>query len=74
MQTRRESLVEAFWNTATGYLISVLVQVWVFPLYGVHLGLGENMQLVAIFTFVSIVRSYLWRRYYNKKLVRRLSK
>lgn len=74
MQTRRESLVEALLNTATGYIISVWVQIQVFPLYGVHLDLGDNMQLVAIFTFVSIVRSYLWRRYYNKRLVRRLSK
>ena len=67
MQTKTQSLIEAFLNTLSGYLISVLVQVLLFPAYGVHLSLGDNMQLVAIFTAVSIVRSYFWRRYYNHR-------
>ena len=55
MQTRWQSMVEAFLNTLTGYIISVVAQVLIFPHYGVHLGLGENMQIVAIFTAISIV-------------------
>ena len=65
MQTRWQSMVEAFLNTLTGYIISVVAQVLIFPHYGIHLGLGENMQIVAIFTFISIVRSYFWRRLFN---------
>ena len=60
-------MVEAFLNTLTGYIISVVAQVLIFPHYGVHLGLGENMQIVAIFTFISIVRSYFWRRFFNHR-------
>lgn len=67
MQTRWQSMVEAFLNTLTGYIISVVAQVLIFPHYGIHLGLGENMQIVAIFTAISIVRSYFWRRFFNRR-------
>ena len=39
MQTRWQSMVEAFLNTLTGYIISVVAQVLIFPHYGIHLGL-----------------------------------
>lgn len=65
MQTRRQSLIEAGLNTLTGYIISVVTQVLVFPLFGVHLALGQNMVLVGVFTAISIVRSYVWRRIFN---------
>lgn len=65
MQTRLQSLIEAFLNTLTGYLISVLAQLVIFPWYGIHLSLGQNMQIVALFTVISIVRSYFWRRLFN---------
>lgn len=66
MQTRRSSLLEAFLNTFSGYVISVFVQLLVFPWYGINLSLGDNLAIVAIFTAVSIVRSYLWRRLFNR--------
>lgn len=66
MQTRRSSLVEAFLNTMSGYVLSVFVQIHLFPLYGIHLSLGDNLGIVAIFTAISIVRSYLWRRIFNR--------
>ena len=59
-------MVEAFLNTLTGYIISVIAQVLLFPACGVQLGLAENMQIVAIFTAISIVRSYFWRRLFNR--------
>lgn len=67
MQTKTQSLVEAFLNTLSGYVISVIVQVTLFPFFGIHLPLHTNMVIVAIFTAISIVRSYLWRRYFNRR-------
>lgn len=66
MQTKRQSLVEAGLNTFSGYVISVIVQLLVFPLFDIHLPLEQNLLLVAIFTAVSIVRSYAWRRLFNR--------
>lgn len=65
MQTRRQSMIEALLNTASGYILSVFVQLLVFPWFGVHLALSQNLALVAIFTLVSIARSYAWRRLFN---------
>ncbi len=65
MQTRLQSMIEAGLNTLTGYIISVIAQLFIFPLYGLHASLSQNMQIVAIFTAISIVRSYFWRRLFN---------
>lgn len=64
-QTRRQSLMEAVVNTTTGYIISLITQLLVFPFFGVHMALSQNMLLVGVFTIISIVRSYVWRRVFN---------
>ena len=61
-QSRRMSLLEALTNVAVGYGIAVVTQILVFPLFGLHVTLAQNMMIGAIFTVVSIVRSYALRR------------
>lgn len=67
MQTRAQSLFEIFLNLITGYVVGVLIQVIMFPFYGMHLSLGQNLTLGLIFTASSVIRGYAWRRYWNKK-------
>ena len=64
-QSRRMSLVEAITNVVVGYGIAVLAQVVMFPLFGLHATLAENMTMGAIFTVVSIARSYSLRRVFE---------
>ncbi|MDP1636045.1 MAG: hypothetical protein Q8L69_15365 [Gallionellaceae bacterium] len=71
-QTRRMSLVEALTNVAVGYGIAVVTQMAVFPLFGLHATLAQNMMMGAIFTVVSIVRSYALRRVFEEIRVRRI--
>jgi len=71
MQTRRESLVESFANVASGFLIGWAVTVTVLPLFGMHPSMREGFQITAIYTLASIIRGYLWRRHFNKIVVRR---
>lgn len=61
-QSRRMSLVEAISNTAVGYCVAVLTQIIVFPLVGIAATFHLNLFIAAIFTLVSLVRNYLWRR------------
>ena len=70
-QSRRMSLVEALTNVAVGYGIAVATQMAVFPLFGLHATLAQNMAMGAIFTIVSIVRSYALRRVFEEVRVRR---
>jgi hypothetical protein len=59
------SLLEAVTNIAVGYGVAVLTQVLVFPLFGLRVSLGENLGIGAVFTVVSLVRSFALRRIFN---------
>ena len=64
-QSRGMSLVEAIANVAVGYGLAVGTQMLVFPLFGLHTTLGQNLQIGAIFTVVSIARSFALRRLFE---------
>ena len=65
MQSRKHSFLEALLNTSTGFLTSLLTQWVVFPWFAFYPSLHENLTITAIFTTVSIARSYAWRRVFN---------
>ena len=65
MQSRKHSLLEALLNTASGFITSLITQWLVFPWFNFTPSLRENITITAIFTIVSIVRSYAWRRLFN---------
>jgi hypothetical protein len=69
-QSRAMSLVEALANVAVGYGVAVATQVLVFPLFGLTVTLAENMAIGAIFTVVSIARSFALRRLFELIRVR----
>jgi len=53
--------------------VAVATQWTVFPLFGLHATLQENLVIGLIFTAVSLVRSYLLRRAFEGLRVRQLS-
>jgi hypothetical protein len=61
-QSRVMSLVEAVTNVAVGYGVAVATQLVVFPCFGLPAHLDDAMAIGAVFTVVSIARSYLLRR------------
>jgi len=71
MQSQWESFMETFLNTASGFAISWLLTTWVLPIYGFAVTAGQGFQITCIFTVISILRSYLWRRTFNMMALRR---
>ena len=71
-QSRWMSLVEAVTNVLVGYGVAVATQWAVFPLFGLHATLQENLLIGLIFTVVSLIRSYLLRRAFERLRVRQL--
>ena len=69
-QSRWMSLLEAVTNVLVGYGVAVATQWAVFPLFGLHATLQENLAIGLIFTAVSLVRSYLLRRAFEAWRVR----
>ena len=65
MQTRWMSLVEAVTNIVVGYGLAVITQIVVFPFFGLHASLTDNVLLAATFTVISLVRGFLLRRAFN---------
>jgi hypothetical protein len=70
-QSRLMSLVEAGTNVVVGYGIAVLTQMAVFPLFGLSATIGQNLGIGAVFTVVSLARSYLLRRLFEALPLRR---
>ena len=64
-QSSLMSAVESVSNVAIGYGVALVTQLAVFPLFGLAVSLGDNLMIGAIFTVVSLVRSYVVRRAFN---------
>ena len=71
MQSRWMSLVEAVTNIVVGYGLAVLTQIIVFPLFGLHASLSENLLIGCVFVGVSLIRSFASRRLFNGALIKR---
>ena len=65
MQSRWMSFVEAVTNIVVGYGLAILTQIIVFPLFGLHASLSENLLIGCFFVGVSLIRSFVIRRLFN---------
>lgn len=59
------SAVEAAANVAVGYLVAVAATAVVLPAFGYRVTAGDALGISAVFTGVSLVRSYALRRAFN---------
>lgn len=66
MQSKRNSAFEAVTNVAIGYLVSVLANVLILPLFGYNVTIGDSFAIGMAFTAVSLARSYVLRRVFNR--------
>lgn len=64
-QSRKASAIEAVANVAIGYGVAIAAQILIFPLFGIRVGLADQLGIAAAFTVVSLVRSYALRRLFN---------
>lgn len=66
MQTRIQSMIESVINVAIGYVVALGAQLLIFPLFSIHIPLGQNLAIGGIFTLVSIARSFILRRLFSR--------
>lgn len=65
------SLVEAAANIAMGYGVAVAAQILIFPIFGLHTTLVQNMKMGGIFSLVSLARTFALRRVFEAIRARR---
>lgn len=64
-QSRKHSIYETVTNTAIGYVVNFAGQMVIFPVFGYHPALVQNLGIGAFFTVLSLARGYCLRRLFN---------
>lgn len=59
------SLIEVATNILIGLVVSFISQFVIFKMYDIHISVVQNLEITLWFTVISIVRSYLVRRWFN---------
>jgi len=67
MQTKLGSLWEGCVNVFIGYTVNILANLIILPLFGLHISFQGNLLMGSFYTVVSLARSYLIRRFFNRK-------
>lgn len=68
-QTKLESIIEGSLNLGSGFIIALLMWEYIVrPWFGVESNFVDSLSVTLLFTMVSLVRGYLWRRFFNAGL------
>jgi uncharacterized membrane protein len=67
-QSRSASALESVVNTVVGLIVSLALQMTLFPALGHDFGLAKNLLITVFFTVTSTARGYTIRRIFNAKL------
>ena len=67
MQSKRESMIESLTSTTIGIIIGIVLNLTILPIFGYPVSLSDSLWISVIFTIVSIIRSYVIRRFFNSK-------
>jgi hypothetical protein len=66
MQLKRHSALESITNVICGYVVALLSQVIIFPLFNIKVTIQDNLLIGAFFTVISLIRSYILRRIFTR--------
>ena len=58
---------ETIVDIGTGYVIAVVMQILIFPLFGIQTSYFNMFIIGGIFMSVSMLRSWLWRKYFHNR-------
>jgi len=65
-QTRTHSAIEALAGTAIGFCVSWAATPPIMAAFGYQVGVGTAFGVTVVYTVLSVVRSYLVRRLFNR--------
>ena len=67
MQSKKQSLIESLTSTTIGIIIGVVLNLTILPIFGYPVSVVDSLWISVIFTVISIIRSYIIRRWFNSK-------
>lgn len=71
-QTKKHSFVESIMNVLVGFGIAIAAQLVIFPLYNIHIPIQSNLAIGGWMTLISIIRSYVLRRWFNRVTINKI--
>ena len=63
----KSDILESIIDVGSGFILAVIIQLLIFPLFDLYPSILDSMGIALIFTVVSMTRSALWRRYFRKR-------
>lgn len=73
-QSKLESFIEAVLNVVVSFVMNVVLQLLVLPLFGIEINMVVNLSLAAIFTGAHILKTYVIRRYFDSRIRKKIKK
>lgn len=70
-QSRKASLAEVITNIGTGSLLGMILNYYVLPLWGYTVSVADAFGIGLLYSAISFVRSYFFRRVFNWLTFRR---
>ena len=67
MQSKKQSFIESLTSTTIGVIIGIVLNLTILPIFGYPVSFSDSLWISIIFTIVSIIRSYIIRRFFNSK-------
>lgn len=64
-QTTKMSVVESVVSVIAGYIITVLIQYSLYPLFGINIGVKQALLISLIIVFAAFVKNFTVRRLFN---------
>ena len=59
--------IESFIDVGSGLILAILIQLYIFPFFGLYPTIWDSIHIALIFTVVSIIRSAFWRNFFREK-------
>ncbi|OJF68039.1 hypothetical protein BK026_04175 [Alteromonas sp. V450] len=69
-QKRTISLIESTVSVIIGYLLTVLIQYYLYPLFGISVPVKEALVISIIIVLIAFVKNFSVRRFFNYLHVR----
>ena len=58
--------IESFIDVGSGLILAILIQLYIFPFFGLYPTIWDSLHIALIFTGGSIIRSSIWRHFFRR--------
>ncbi len=64
-QSMKMSFIESSFSVAAGYVITVCIQYWIYPLFGISIPVSDALLISVIIVLAAFIKNFSIRRLFN---------